>query len=293
VKSFDDPDFSGIFTFLNFNIRKSKTAIMVGSVPGKFQRRNIMDGFMVIIIVLALLIFSAIKILREYERGVIFLLGKFWKVKGPGLIIVVPGIQKMVKVSLRTVVMDVPPQDIITKDNVTVKVNAVVYFRVIDPRSAIIEVEDYLYATSQLSQTTLRSVLGQSQLDDLLSRRDEINEHLQQVIDQQTEPWGVKVANVEVKNVDLPQEMQRALAKQAEAERERRAKVINAQGEFEASLKLSEAADQIGAHPPALQLRFLQTLVDMSTERSTTTFVPIPMDLFDQFQKTRPKKDEG
>jgi regulator of protease activity HflC (stomatin/prohibitin superfamily) len=251
-----------------------------------------MDGFLVIIIVLALLIFSAIKILREYERGVIFLLGKFWKVKGPGLIIVVPGIQKMVKVSLRTVVMDVPPQDIITKDNVTVKVNAVVYFRVIDPRSAIIEVEDYLYATSQLSQTTLRSVLGQSQLDDLLSRRDEINSHLQQVIDQQTEPWGVKVANVEVKNVDLPQEMQRALAKQAEAERERRAKVINAQGEFEAAQKLSEAADQIGAHPPALQLRFLQTLVDMSTERSTTTFVPIPMDLFDQFQKTRPKKEE-
>ena len=251
-----------------------------------------MDGFMVIIVVLALLIFSAVKILREYERGVIFLLGKFWKVKGPGLIIVVPGIQKMVKVSLRTVVMDVPPQDIITKDNVTVKVNAVVYFRVIDPRSAIIEVEDYLYATSQLSQTTLRSVLGQSELDDLLSLRDEINGHLQKVIDEQTEPWGVKVANVEVKNVDLPQEMQRALAKQAEAERERRAKVINAQGEFEAAQKLGEAADLIGAHPPALQLRFLQTLVDMSTERSTTTFVPIPMDLFDQFQKTRPKKEE-
>ncbi len=251
-----------------------------------------MDGFMVIIILLVLLIFSAVKILREYERGVIFLLGKFWKVKGPGLIILIPGIQKMVKVSLRTVVMDVPPQDIITKDNVTVKVNAVVYFRVIDPRSAIIEVEDFLYATSQLSQTTLRSVLGQSQLDDLLSRRDEINNHLQKVIDQQTEPWGVKVANVEVKNVDLPQEMQRALAKQAEAERERRAKVINAQGEFEASQKLSEAADQIGAHPPALQLRFLQTLVDMSTERSTTTFVPIPMDLFDQFQGTRTKKKE-
>ena len=251
-----------------------------------------MDGFLVVFILLALLIFSAVKILREYERGVIFLLGKFWKVKGPGLIIVIPGIQKMVKVSLRTVVMDVPPQDIITKDNVTVKVNAVVYFRVIDPRSAIIEVEDYLYATSQLSQTTLRSILGQSQLDDLLSRRDEINAQLQRVIDQQTEPWGVKVANVEVKNVDLPQEMQRALAKQAEAERERRAKVINAQGEFEASQKLSEAADQIGAHPPALQLRFLQTLVDMSTERSTTTFVPIPMDLFNQFQNIKPKKDE-
>ena len=251
-----------------------------------------MDGFIVVLILLALLIFSAVKILREYERGVIFLLGKFWRVKGPGLIIVIPGIQKMVKVSLRTVVMDVPPQDIITKDNVTVKVNAVVYFRVTDPQKAIIEVEDFLYATSQLSQTTLRSILGQNQLDDLLSRRDEINEHLQKVIDQQTEPWGVKVANVEVKNVDLPQEMQRALAKQAEAERERRAKVINAQGEFEAAKKLSEAADQIGAHPPALQLRFLQTLVDMSTDRSTTTFVPIPMELFDQFQKTKPKNDE-
>ena len=251
-----------------------------------------MDGFLVILILLALLIFSAIKILREYERSVIFLLGKFWKVKGPGLIIVIPGIQKMVKVSLRTVVMDVPPQDIITKDNVTVKVNAVVYFRVIDPQKVIIEVEDFLYATSQLSQTTLRSILGQSQLDDLLSRREEINSQLQQVIDQQTEPWGVKVANVEVKNVYLPQEMQRALAKQAEAERERRAKVINALGEFEAAEKLSQAADLIGAHPPALQLRFLQTLVDMSTERSTTTFVPIPMDLFNQFQTIKPKKDE-
>ncbi|MCH8312701.1 MAG: slipin family protein [Nitrospinae bacterium] len=251
-----------------------------------------MDIFLVILILLALLFFSAVKILREYERGVIFLLGKFWKVKGPGLIIVIPGIQAMVKVSLRTVVLDVPSQDIITKDNVTVKVNAVVYFRVLDPKKAIIEVEDFLYATSQLSQTTLRSILGQSQLDDLLSRREEINSQLQQVIDQQTEPWGVKVANVEVKNVDLPQEMQRALAKQAEAERERRAKVINALGEFEAAEKLSEAADLIGAHPPALQLRFLQTLVDMSTERSTTTFVPIPMDLFSQFQISKPKKDE-
>ena len=251
-----------------------------------------MDGFLTIIIILVLIPILIVKVLREYERGVIFFFGKFWKVKGPGLIIVIPGIQKMVKVSLRTVVMDVPPQDIITKDNVTVKVNAVVYFRVIDPRSAIIEVEDFLYATSQLSQTTLRSVLGQSQLDDLLSRRDEINNQLQQVIDEQTEPWGVKVANVEVKNVDLPQEMQRALAKQAEAERERRAKVINAQGEFEAAQKLSEAADQIGAHPPALQLRFLQTLVDMSSERSTSTFVPLPMELFDQFQKIKIKKDE-
>jgi regulator of protease activity HflC (stomatin/prohibitin superfamily) len=230
------------------------------------------------------------KVLREYERAVIFFLGRFQEVKGPGFIIVVPGVQKMVKVSLRTVVMDVPPQDIITRDNVTVKVNAVLYFRVIDPKNAIIEVEDYLYATSQLAQTTLRSILGQSDLDDLLTKRDDINAHLQQVIDGQTEPWGVKVANVEVKNVDLPQEMQRALAKQAEAERERRAKVINAQGEFEAAQKISEAADTIGAHPPALQLRYLQTLADISTERNTTTFFPIPMDLFDVLKGFSEKK---
>lgn len=251
-----------------------------------------MDFVLIPVVVLLLLVFSAIKILREYERGVIFLLGRFWKVKGPGLIIVIPGIQKMVKVSLRTVVMDVPPQDIITKDNVTVKVNAVIYFRVVDPQKAIIEVEDFLYATSQLSQTTLRSILGQSQLDDLLSKRDDINAHLQRVIDEQTEPWGVKVANVEVKNVDLPQEMQRALAKQAEAERERRAKVINAQGEFEAADKLSQAADRIGAHPPALQLRFLQTLLDLSTERNTTTFFPIPMELFGPMMGNQQKPDK-
>jgi len=246
-----------------------------------------MDTSIVVLIILGLLLFSAFNILREYERGVIFMLGRFWKVKGPGLIIVIPGIQKMVKVSLRTVVMDVPHQDIITRDNVTVKVNAVIYFRVMDPRKAIIEVEDYLYATSQLAQTTLRSVLGQSQLDDLLSKRDEINSQLQRVIDEQTEPWGVKVANVEVKNVDLPQEMQRAIAKQAEAERERRAKVINAMGEFEAAEKLSEAADTIGKHPPALQLRFLQTILDISTDRNTTTFFPLPMELFEGFYKQR------
>lgn len=252
-----------------------------------------MDAMLVLFIILALLVFIAIKILREYERGVIFLLGRFWKVKGPGLIIVIPGIQKMVKVSLRTFVMDVPPQDIITQDNVTVKVNAVVYFRVIDPRKAIIEVEDYLFATSQLSQTTLRSILGQSSLDDLLSKREDINAHLQRVIDEQTEPWGVKVANVEVKNVDLPQEMQRALAKQAEAERERRAKVINAQGEFEASKKVAEAADIIGAHPPALQLRFLQTLLDISVDKSTTTFFPFPMELFGPFVNRNKKNEEN
>ena len=252
-----------------------------------------MDYSIIVLIILGLLLFSAFNILREYERGVIFLLGRFWKVKGPGLIIVIPGIQKMVKVSLRTVVMDVPPQDIITRDNVTVKVNAVIYFRVMDPRKAIIEVEDYLYATSQLAQTTLRSVLGQSQLDDLLSKRDEINSQLQRVIDEQTEPWGVKVANVEVKNVDLPQEMQRAIAKQAEAERERRAKVINAMGEFEAAEKLGQAADTIGKHPPALQLRFLQTILDISTDRNTTTFFPLPMELFEGFYKQKTSKVES
>ncbi|MDP6335353.1 MAG: slipin family protein [Nitrospinaceae bacterium] len=254
-----------------------------------------MDTSIVVLLILGLLLFSAFNILREYERGVIFLLGRFWKVKGPGLIIVIPGVQKIVKVSLRTVVMDVPPQDVITKDNVTVKVNAVIYFRVMDPKKAIIDVEDYLYATSQLAQTTLRSVLGQGQLDDLLSKREEINAHLQKVIDEQTEPWGVKVANVEVKNVDLPQEMQRALAKQAEAERERRAKVINAQGEFEAAEKLSQAADTIGQHPPALQLRFLQTILDISTDRNTTTFFPLPLELFEGFYKQDKQgtKDSG
>ena len=251
-----------------------------------------MDTSILTLIILGLLLFSAFNILKEYERGVIFLLGRFWKVKGPGLIIVVPGIQKMTKVSLRTVVMDVPPQDIITKDNVTVKVNAVIYFRVMDPRKAIIEVEDYLYATSQLAQTTLRSTLGQSSLDDLLSKRDDINAQLQKVIDQQTEPWGVKVANVEVKNVDLPQEMQRAIAKQAEAERERRAKVINAMGEYEAAEKLSQAADTIGQHPPALQLRFLQTIIDISNDRNTTTFFPLPMELFEGFYRQKKSKNE-
>ncbi len=244
-----------------------------------------MENTIAFIILFLALLFSAFKVLPEYERAVVFLLGKFYKIKGPGLIIIIPGIQKMVRVSLRTVVMDVPPQDIITKDNVTVRVNAVVYFRVIDSRKAIIEVEDYLFATSQLSQTTLRSILGQSTLDDLLSNRDTINAQLQAVIDEQTEPWGVKVSNVEVKNVDLPQEMQRALAKQAEAERERRAKVIKAQGEFEAAQKVGEAADIIGAHPPALQLRFLQTLQDVSVDKSTTTFFPIPIELFEPFRK--------
>jgi len=242
-------------------------------------------GGLFLLIIIGMILYSAIKILREYERGVVFMLGRFWRVKGPGLIILIPGIQKMVKVSLRTVVMDVPPQDIITSDNVTVKVNAVIYFRVMDAQKSIIEVEDYLYATSQLSQTTLRSILGQSQLDDLLSKRDEINIELQKVIDKQTEPWGIKVTSVEVKNVDLPSEMQRAIAKQAEAERERRSKIIHAEGEFQASKKLADAADIIGAHPPALQLRFLQTLQGITTDKTSTLVFPVPIDLFDPFLK--------
>ena len=244
-----------------------------------------------LIIFMAMILSSAIKILREYERGVIFMLGRFWKVKGPGLIILIPGVQKMVKVSLRTVVMDVPPQDIITMDNVTVKVNAVLYFRVMDAQKAIIEVEDYLYATSQISQTTLRSILGQNQLDDLLSKRDEINTELRKVIDQQTEPWGIKVTSVEVKNVDLPQEMQRAIAKQAEAERERRAKIINAEGEFQASQKLADAADVIGQHSPALQLRFLQTIQSITADKTSTLILPIPIELFEPFLKMLKKKE--
>jgi len=237
------------------------------------------SGFYVILILLAILIFSSLRILREYERGVVFLIGRFYKTKGPGLILVVPFIQKMVKVSLRTRVGSVPMQDIITKDNVTVQVNAVVYFRVIDSEKAILEVEDYVFATSQLSQTTLRSVLGKHDLDDLLSNRDKINSDLQKVMDHHTEPWGLKVANVEVKNVDLPREIQRAMAKQAEAERERRAKVIHAKGELESSHKIADAATIIQAHPPALQLRFLQTLQDVSKDRNKTHFFPIPLEL--------------
>ncbi|CAI2718048.1 slipin family protein [Nitrospina watsonii] len=251
-----------------------------------------MNGFIVGLIIILIILFSAFKVLREYERGVIFLLGKFYKVKGPGLILVIPVLQQMVKVSLRTVVMDVPPQDIITRDNVTVRVNAVVYFRVLDPQRAVIDVEDYLYATQQLSQTTLRSVLGKSQLDDLLAHREKINDHLQKVIDQQTEPWGVKVANVELKNVDLPTEMQRALAKQAEAERERRAKVIHAEGEFEASQRISDAADIIHAHPPALQLRFLQTMVDLSVDKTSTVFFPFPLEMLQSLAGS-PKPDKN
>jgi len=239
-----------------------------------------------VILVLGIMILSnALRVLREYERGVIFRLGRMVGVKGPGLIILIPVIDRMVKISLRTVVMDVPPQDVITRDNVSVKVNAVVYFRVMDPGKAVLEVENFLYATSQLSQTTLRSILGQAELDDLLSEREKINSELQLIIDAHTDPWGIKVASVEVKDVDLPLEMKRAMARQAEAERERRAKVIAAEGEFQASQKLADAAGVIENHPVALQLRYLQTLVEISAENNSTTVFPVPIDLFEPFKK--------
>ena len=242
----------------------------------------------VVIFFIVIILFSAIKILREYERGVIFRLGRLIGgsgVKGPGLILLIPVIDRMVKVSLRTVVLDVPPQDIITSDNVSVKVNAVVYFRVIEPQKAIVQVENFLLATSQISQTTLRSVLGQSELDDLLSQREKINHRLQQIIDSQTDPWGVKVSNVEVKQIDLPQEMQRAMAKQAEAERERRSKVIAAEGEFQASQRLADAAKILADQPSALTLRYLQTLREIATENNSTTIFPVPIDLLKPFLK--------
>ena len=240
--------------------------------------------YLFVIVLIVFFLASAIKILNEYERGVIFRLGRVLGApKGPGLIILIPIIDRMQKVSLRTVVLDVPPQDMITKDNVSIKVNAVVYFRVIDPMKAVIDVENFLYATSQLSQTTLRSVLGQAELDDLLSHREKINERLQEILDTHTESWGIKVSNVEVKNVDLPQEMQRAISRQAEAERERRAKVIGAEGEFQAATRLSEASDILSRNPMALQLRYLQTLIEISTEKNSTIIFPLPMDLIKVF----------
>ena len=235
-------------------------------------------AILTILIIVGVFIISGIKILNEYERGVIFRLGRCIGYKGPGIIYVIPFVDKMVRVSLRTVVFDVPPQDVITKDNISIKVNAVVYFRVIDPKKSVIDVEDFLYATSQLSQTTLRSVLGQAELDDLLSSRDKINDHLQAILDQNTEPWGVKVSKVEVKNIDLPKEMQRAMAKQAEAEREKRAKIISAEAELMASHKLTEAAAIIATQPVAIQLRYLQTLAEIATENNTTTIFPVPVD---------------
>jgi regulator of protease activity HflC (stomatin/prohibitin superfamily) len=247
--------------------------------------------FLIPFILIVVIIYNSIKILMEYERGVVFFLGKFQTVKGPGLVFVLPIVQRLIRVNLQTVTMEVPAQDVITRDNVSVKVNAVIFVRVVDPQRAVLAVQDYLYSTSQIAQTTLRSVLGQSQLDDLLSKREEINIELQRIIDQQTEPWGVKVSAVEVKNVDLPQEMQRAIAKQAEAERERRAKVIHAEGEFQAAQKLADAAGVIAQHPAALQLRYLQTLVEIAAEKNSTTIFPVPIDVLSALMKYFEKKE--
>jgi len=237
----------------------------------------------VVIVIVGLIIFSGVKIMYEYERGVVFRLGRLSGTKGPGFKWIIPGIDKLIKISLRIITMDVPPQDVITKDNVSVKVNAVVYFKVVEPEKAIIQVENYLYATSQLAQTTLRSVLGQVELDDLLAERDKLNLKLQDVLDKQTDAWGIKVTLVEVKYVDLPQDMQRAMARQAEAERERRAKVIEAEGEFQASTKLSEASDILSKNPMALQLRYLQTMLAMSSEKSSTIILPLPIEILTPF----------
>lgn len=241
----------------------------------------------VVVLILIFILASAIRILREYERGVVFRLGRVIGVKGPGIVLLIPVVDRMVKVSLRVVTEDVPSQDVITRDNVSVKVNAVIYFRVIDPQKAIVEVENYLYATFQLAQTTLRSVLGQVELDDLLASRDKINQQLQRILDEHTDPWGVKVTAVEIKHVDLPEEMRRAMARQAEAERERRAKIISAQGEFQAAQKLSEAAQIIGQFPAAIQLRFLQSLSEVAAENNSTIIFPIPVDLVRSFLERR------
>ena len=253
-----------------------------------------MEIFPVLIVILVffgvIIVFNSIRILREYERGVIFRLGRLIAAKGPGVIFLIPIVDRMVKVSLRTVVLDVPTQDVITRDNVSIKVNAVIYFRVVQPEKSIVEVENFLFATSQLSQTTLRSVLGQSELDELLSQRDKINRELQKIIDEHAEPWGIKVSNVEVKQIDLPDEMQRAMAKQAEAERERRAKVVHAEGEFQASQKLSDAAAVIAQNPIALQLRFLQTLTEVAVDKNSTILFPVPIDLLEPFLERSRKK---
>lgn len=246
----------------------------------------------ILIFLLIIFLFMAVKVLNEYERGVIFRLGRVIDHKGPGLIILIPVIDRMVRVSLRTVAMDVPSQDVITRDNVSVKVSAVIYFRVMDPTRAVIDVENYLYATSQLAQTTLRSVCGQSELDDLLAEREKVNLEIQEILDRHTEPWGVKVSMVEVKHIDLPSEMQRAIARQAEAERERRAKVINAEGEFQAAARLEQAAEIIAKEPTALQLRFLQTLVEVAAEKNSTIIFPIPIDLLEPFMRKDKKSGD-
>lgn len=245
------------------------------------------SGYIGFIIFIIIILLAGIKVLNEYERAVIFRLGRLIKAKGPGLIYVIPIIDRMVRISLRTVVMDVPPQDVITRDNISIKVNAVIYFRVMDPEKAVTQVEDYHYATSQLAQTTLRSILGEIELDDLLAEREKINLKLQEVLDKHSDPWGIKVSTVEVKHVDLPQEMQRAMAKQAEAERERRAKIINAEGEFQAAERLAQASEIISRTPVALQLRYLQTLTEVAAENNSTTLFPIPIDLVEPFIKMK------
>ncbi len=247
-------------------------------------------GLAPLIIIAVVLLFASIKVLNEYERGVTLTFGRFTGVKGPGLIFLIPGIQQMFRMSTRVVVLDVPPQDVITRDNISVKVNAVIYFRVVDPQAAVLNVENFMYATSQLAQTTLRSVLGQQELDDLLAQRDKINKNLQEILDLHTEPWGIKISSVEVKNVDLPQEMQRAIAKQAEAERERRAKVIHAEGEFQAAQKLSDAAAIMAVNPAAIQLRYLQTLTEIATDNNSTTIFPVPIDFLNMFMKKNDAK---
>jgi len=246
-------------------------------------------SLLIAVILIVMFLSSAIRILNEYERGIIFRLGRCIGAKGPGLIILIPIVDKMQKVDLRVVTLDVPAQDVITRDNVSVKVNAVVYYRVMDPTKAIIEVVNFPFATSQMAQTTLRSVCGQAELDELLSARDKLNVHIQEILDKQTDPWGIKVSTVELKHIDLPQEMQRAMAKQAEAERERRAKVINAEGEFQASTRLAEAAVIIEDHPVALQLRYLQTLREVASEKNSVTIFPVPIDLFKPFLKLMDK----
>jgi len=249
------------------------------------------SGITILIVIAIFIILSALRVLREYERGVVFRLGRIVGAKGPGLIILIPLIDKMTKVSLRTVVLDVPPQDVITKDNVSIQVNAVVYFRVIDPVKAVLEVENYLYATSQLAQTTLRSVLGEVELDDLLASREQINHKLQEIIDRETDPWGIKVSMVEIKHIDLPEEMKRAMAAQAEAERERRAKIISAEGEYQAAQKLAQAAEIMSKFPVTIQLRYLQTLTMIAAENNSTTIFPIPLEFIKAFSAPAEKKE--
>lgn len=249
-------------------------------------------GLSIVILFFLFIVANSLRVLREYERGVIFRLGRLIGEKGPGLIFLIPIVDRMVKVSLRVVAMDVPPQDVITHDNISIKVNAVLYFRVMDSRKAVVNVEDYHYATSQMAQTTLRSVLGEHDLDDLLAQREKINQLLQKIIDERTDPWGVKVSAVEVKDVDLPQEMKRAIAKQAEAERERRAKVIHADGEFQAATKLKDAASVMAQEPVTVQLRYLQTLAEIAVEKNSTIIFPVPIDIFNTFTKWLEKKSQ-